>query len=78
MYIVVQIMIFLLIGFPLSVLVCVGLFPKKYYTVQKAILKRMIPESPEDIAKLVINGTVAWISIWSVLALLVSLVEKNF
>lgn len=75
MDIVIKIMIFLLIVSPLSILVFVGYFPKKFYTVQKTILNKMIPESPEDGTRLIINGTFTWISIWSILAVFVSMIE---
>lgn len=78
MAILVKIMIILLIVFPITILVCVCYFPKRYYNFQQAILKKITPESPEDLSKLLINGSIALLSLWCILFVFLSFIEQIF
>lgn len=50
--------------------------PEQYYKIQKTILERIIPRSPNDEVKLLFVGMVGNFSLWCILYVLFSLLEN--
>lgn len=73
---IVKVMVILLILFPLIVLTSSCFFTKEYYKIQKAIFGKIIPKSPDDTAKLLLGGSLLLLSLWSILYVLISLIEN--
>jgi len=72
----IRVFIFVLIIGPISVGIGTGVFPKKYFEMQKTVLKKLTPKSPDDSLKLLINGVLSFLSIICVLAVFISLIEN--
>lgn len=51
-------------------------FPKAHYKIQKVILEKMIPKSPDDTVVLVVGGFWISISLWCVLCVIFSFVKN--
>lgn len=51
-----------------------GYFPKVHYKIQKVILEKMLPKSPEDIVTLMVGGLLLSLSFWCVLLVILKIV----
>lgn len=73
MHFLVQGLYLLLIILPIVLIVSVSFVPVKVYRIQKSILKKISPKSPDDSYKLVFNLFYVMVSVWCILFFLISL-----
>ncbi len=50
--------------------------PEQYYKLQKTILKKLMPRSPNDEVKLLFAGIVGTLSLWCILYFVFSVLES--